>query len=413
MINTKKLGPQDQHVQHMTDLFENHHININKVLVDHSYNFLRMQQIWSKNLFSSTPFDWLSYLNDRSERMILTLETLRQSGDAFIQSETHGHLPVLEFDSELILDGKNFDDPVNYVLLRIKDINVKPVKDTEATSSPVVIIDPRAGHGPGIGGFKQDSEVGVALKAGHPVYFVSFKDKPEPTQTTTHVVMAHAKFLQHVVKKHPKASKPIVIGNCQGGWAGALVSATHPELIGALVLNGSPLSYWAGQDGQNPMRYLGGMLGGALPAILTSDLSDGTFDGANLVMNFEALNPANTWFRKYKDLFDKVDTEAHRFTEFDRWWSGFYLMNGAEIRWILDNLFIGNKLGKGEVVLDNQMPVDLDNIHSPIFVFASWGDNITPPAQALSWILDAYQDESSLKNLANELFIHFIMPSDI
>ena len=34
---------------------------------------------------------------------------------------------------------------------------------------PYVIIDPRAGHGPGIGGFKDDSQVGVALREGHQV----------------------------------------------------------------------------------------------------------------------------------------------------------------------------------------------------------------------------------------------------
>ena len=43
--------------------------------------------------------------------------------------------------------------------------------------------DPRAGHGPGIGGFKADSEIGVAMAAGHPVYFVGFTPEPEPDQT--------------------------------------------------------------------------------------------------------------------------------------------------------------------------------------------------------------------------------------
>ena len=38
---------------------------------------------------------------------------------------------------------------------------------------PYIIIDPRAGHGGGIGGFKTDSQVGVALADGHPVYFVN------------------------------------------------------------------------------------------------------------------------------------------------------------------------------------------------------------------------------------------------
>ena len=36
------------------------------------------------------------------------------------------------------------------------------------------MIDPRAGQGPGIGGFKSDSEIGDALDAYHPVYFIGF-----------------------------------------------------------------------------------------------------------------------------------------------------------------------------------------------------------------------------------------------
>ena len=57
---------------------------------------------------------------------------------------------------------------------RPKGVTVDPKR------RPYVIIDPRAGHGPGIGGFKDDSQVGVALRDGHPVYFVIFFREPEP-----------------------------------------------------------------------------------------------------------------------------------------------------------------------------------------------------------------------------------------
>jgi hypothetical protein len=43
---------------------------------------------------------------------------------------------------------------------------------------PVVVIDPRAGQGPGIGGFKAASEIGEAFKAGHAVYFLGFTATP-------------------------------------------------------------------------------------------------------------------------------------------------------------------------------------------------------------------------------------------
>ena len=40
--------------------------------------------------------------------------------------------------------------------------------------------------------------------------------------------------------------------------------------------------------------------------------------------------------------------------------------------------------------------IDLRNITSPIIVFCSWGDDITPPPQALDWILDLYDHEDEI-----------------
>src|SRR5262249_4157189 len=232
---------------------------------------------------------------------------------------------------------------------------------------PFVVIDPRAGHGPGIGGFKADSEVGVALKAGHPCYFVGFLPEPVPGQTIEDVARAEAQFLQKIIDLHPQADgKPCVIGNCQAGWAIMMLASLRPELFGPIIVAGSPLSYWAGLRGQNPMRYTGGLLGGSWLTAFISDLGHGKFDGAWLVQNFENLNPANTLWDKYYHLFANVDTEPPRFLEFERWWGGFYLMNREEIEGITENLFVGNKLGAGRIQTRDGITVDLRNIRSPI-----------------------------------------------
>lgn len=167
--------------------------------------------------------------------------------------------------------------------------------------------------------------------------------------------------------------------------------------MGPIVIAGAPLSYWAGENGRNPFRYFGGIAGGALPALLVSDLGAGKFDGANLVFNFEMLNPGKTLFRKNFDLFAKVDSEAPRFLEFERWWSGFYFMNDNEIRWIVETLFVGNKLTRGDAFLSDGTLVDLTRIEAPVIVFASHGDNITPPQQALNWIPDLYASVSEIQ----------------
>ena len=82
---------------------------------------------------------------------------------------------------------------------------------------PYMIVDPRAGHGAGIGGFKPDSQVGVALHDGHPVYFVVFRPHPEPGQTLADVMRAKAEFVAEIARRHPQSPKPIIVGNCQGG----------------------------------------------------------------------------------------------------------------------------------------------------------------------------------------------------
>jgi pimeloyl-ACP methyl ester carboxylesterase len=268
---------------------------------------------------------------------------------------------------------------------------------------PFLIIDPRAGHGSGIGGFKSDSQVGVALRRGHPVYFVIFFRDPEPGQTILDITAAEAVFLKHVTDAHPKAPKPVVIGNCQGGWAVMMLGASMPNQLGALVLNGAPLSYWAGEKGKNPMRYLGGLAGGGWPAALMADMGNGRFDGANLVANFESLSPANTWFRKYFDLYENVDQEAERFLEFERWWGGYFLMNRDEIRWIVENLFIGNRFSSGRIAAGDGQTFNMREVKAPVIVFASAGDNITPPGQALRWIADVYRDEREIKSLGQTI----------
>jgi hypothetical protein len=168
-----------------------------------------------------------------------------------------------------------------------------------------------------------------------------------------------------------------------------------------VVINGAPMSYWSGNwhggEGENPMRYLGGLMGGSWLALLASDLGNGLVDGADLVANFERLNPANALWSKYYHLFANVDTEPKRFLGFERWWGGYFLMNEAEFRWIVDNLFVGNRLARGEAKAGPGSFFDLKAIRSPIIVFSSLGDNITPPQQALNWIADVYSSTEEIK----------------
>ena len=168
-------------------------------------------------------------------------------------------------------------------------------------------------------------------------------------------------------------------------------------MTGPIVINGAPVAPWSGKVGDNPMRYNAGVLGGTWIPMFLSDLGGGIFDGANLVQNFELLNPGRTLFRKYTDLFRDIDKGDETFLEFETWWGGFFLLTEAEIRWIVEQIFVGNRLTKNEARIEPGRPVDLKAIRAPIIVFASHGDNITPPQQALGWIADTYADVAEIR----------------
>jgi pimeloyl-ACP methyl ester carboxylesterase len=327
---------------------------------------------------------------------LLFWDVMRQRGRQYEEHLQEAVPNVLNYQAELVLDGRTLDRPVNYGLVRIvppEGVEVDPKR------RPFVVIDPRAGHGPGIGGFKADSEIGVALKAGHPCYFVGFMPEPMPGQTIGDIARAEAVFLEKVIALHPDADgKPCVIGNCQAGWAVMMLAAIRPELFGPIIVAGSPLSYWAGVHGKNPMRYSGGLLGGSWMTALASDLGAGKFDGGWLVQNFENLNPSNTLWTKQYNVYAKVDTEAPRYLEFEKWWGGHVNLNAEEIQFIVDELFVGNNLAAGRIKTSDGTNIDLRNIRSPIVVFCSKGDNITPPQQALGWILDLYDDVDEIRS---------------
>jgi Protein of unknown function (DUF3141) len=189
----------------------------------------------------------VEYMLDAGQRSVLFMDILRRRGDQYREHITQTAPNVLHYAAELIMDGRKLDEPVNYALVRI--IPPKGVEiDLERRS--FIVVDPRAGHGPGIGGFKADSEIGVAMKAGHPCYFIGFLPEPMPGQTIERIARAEAMFIEKVISRHPEADgKPCVIGNCQAGWAVMILASLRPELFGPIIIAGAPLAYWAGVHG--------------------------------------------------------------------------------------------------------------------------------------------------------------------
>lgn len=193
--------------------------------------------------------DPVAYGRDLWERSILFLDTLSERADNMIAHERAGMPPLLHFKYETLLDARQFERPANYALLKIIEVDGNSWDDcVDDAKPPVIVVDPRAGHGPGIGGFKRESEVGIAMTEGHPVYFVIFVPEPEQAQTLEDVLLALRGFVEEVSARHESAA-PILYGNGQAGLALTLLAAQCEGLAGPVVLNGCPCPAGRGPRG--------------------------------------------------------------------------------------------------------------------------------------------------------------------
>ncbi len=130
---------------------------------------------------------------------------------------------------------------------------------------------------------------------------------------------------------------------------------------------------------------------------MTSDLGHGKFDGTWLVLNFDSLGPANWLWGKQYGVYANVDTAGERYVDFEKWWGDFIALNGDELQYLVDNLFIGDKLIRNQLAANDGTVFDVRNVSSPIIVFTSLGDNISPPPQALGWVVDCYSDVQNIQ----------------
>ncbi len=334
------------------------------------------------------------YLTDFSQRSILFMDIMRQRGNQALEMSAHDGATVLNFDFDILMNGSTFERPINYWLAKM---HAPAGVTTDNKKRPFVIQDPRAGQGPGIGGMKKDSEIGDALKNGHPVYFVGFNAAPLDGQTYEDIIKGQVAFYEKIAELHPESPKMCAIGNCAAGYLTMFNAMQRPDLFGPIIIAGSPLSYWNGVRGKNPMRYAGGLIGGSWINSLLGDIGGGKFDGSYLIENFNGLNPANTLWSKQYNLFADIDNQGERYLEFERWWGDFIQFNTSEIKWLVDKLFIGNELTTGNLTLDDGTKLDPRTITSPLITFVSDGDNISPPAQSAGWIADLYHDADEIR----------------
>jgi hypothetical protein len=89
------------------------------------------------------------YMIDAAQRSILFWDVMRQRGNQRREQMARPAPNVLDYQFELIIDGRKLDRPINYALVKIippEGVMVDPKR------RPFVVVDPRAGHGPALAG---------------------------------------------------------------------------------------------------------------------------------------------------------------------------------------------------------------------------------------------------------------------
>ena len=166
-----------------------------------------------------------------------------------------------------------------------------------------------------------------------------------------------------------------------------MMAAINPNKTGPIVLAGARRYHrWAGVRGKNPLSAI--WAAAARRYWLTThraalrDIGTVRRREPRRQLNRSEIRQTPIGPKPITSGHERGHWEAARFLDFETWWgSPVILRNAEEMQWIADNLFVGNRLCRGDnSTHPTEFRIDLRNITAPIVVFyARGGDNITPP----------------------------------
>jgi poly(3-hydroxyalkanoate) synthetase len=245
-------------------------------------------------------------------------------------------------------------------------------KDEDA----ILIIPPQAGHHSCIADFgRGQSLVEAALKAGRKsVYVTEWKGATMDTkdETIDDFILSMRECIKSI------NSKVTLIGLCQGGWQAAIYAALFPTDVRSLVLAAAPIDFHAGNSKIGkctslfPLSFYRSMV----------IMGGGLLDGKHLLTGFKMLNPVERYCGDHFDLFFNISDDSYleRNRKFREWYEYTQCIPGDFFLQVVEDLFIGNKLINGELIILGKK-VDLSTINHPLFLIAGEKDDITPSEQ--------------------------------
>ncbi len=165
---------------------------------------------------------------------------------------------------------------------------------------------------------------------------------------------------------------PSVIGYCMGGTMAAMFAALHPDLLGALVLLGTPIDFHAS-----------GMLAGwtkreRFDADLLIDAC-GNMPPALMQSGFKLMNPFDAWQKLVGLARDAGDDDRVRqFVALESWLEDNIAFPGGVYREYIARLYQDNALLDGTMEVGGRA-VELGKITAPLLDVVGLRDHICAP----------------------------------
>ena len=343
--------------------------------------------------------DVISFSTDFFQRAVLMADTLIQRGENSLEE----HKYFSKYEMEMVLNGSDSPFPCNYHLMHV--IPPEEIHFKKNMERPVLICPPYT-RKPGIEMIAQVNQVSVAWDHGYEVYYLLFDPTPVTGQEIADTVRTVCSYIKHLNQEYPHPQGPILVGNCQAGWHSLLCGLYDPKLKYTLSAVGAPISYWSGEPGDDSLRFGGAAVGGAWVAAFLSDVLGGKiFDGANLSLNFDALHSEENFFlgRWLRTLLG-IDTQKENFIAMEQWMTNYCQMSRGSILWIIQNLFIGNRLERNEIELAG-VHLDMKNHPDLLVLLNSLGDNIATPWQCQCWIPTVWESVDAIKAAGKRIVI--------
>jgi poly(3-hydroxybutyrate) depolymerase len=302
---------------------------------------------------------WAGAIARRATPVDLTVDLLRFWQAATERRRPRWHMP----------HAVAFETPI----ARLRDFS-----QGEREGVPTLVLPPQAGHDSCIVDYSpEQSQLGAIREAG--LRRVASLDWIGATQATRDASIEDYLAVIDRAVDH-LGGRVNLIGDCQGGWLAAVWAALNPDAVHTLTLAGAPIDFHAG-DGA-----ISGYVEALDPSFYESlvAMGGGVLKGEYMLGGFILIRPDGE-IAKHAGLLASIHdpVAVERYRQFEDWYKHTQDIPGVLYLWIVEHLFRGNALIRGELEIAGRR-VDLARIACPLNLLAGAADHITPPAQVMA-----------------------------